>query len=143
MLCADEPPVLRLLFVRRFLCRDCGAVCTVVPQEVAPGRLYSIATIALALVLFGVQGVPAEEIFSRLSPIARQGFDHRRWRVLDRWVRSIRQAKLFSKMTLAFSEDTPSVRAAAAGFAQKLGALSRRIRGPLEETVVDGAMMAI
>ena len=140
---AEEKAATRTLFVRRFLCRDCGAVITVVPREVAPGRLYAAGAIALALVLFGVAGLPAEQILERLRPTSERGHDRRRWRVLDRWLSSIREGRLFPRLPAAPPSEATPLRRMSAFYARQLAARSRRLEAEFEALAMDGVMMAI
>ena len=52
----DDPPVIRVLPVRRYRCAECGQTCTVGPREVIPGRYYSQSAIGLAMVLYSLEG---------------------------------------------------------------------------------------
>ena len=73
--------------VRRFLCVACGAVMTVVPMEVAPGRWYAAPAIVWALALFGVLGLRLWEIRRLVHPdVTRAPDDRRPWRQVARWL---------------------------------------------------------
>jgi len=137
-----DGPVELVLFLRRFRCRNCGSVVTVAPREVVTRRRYSACAIALALVLFGVDRLSSGRVLERLKPGGPQGYDQRRWRVLDRWVSAMREGRVF-RLRHPPPCEAPTVRSAAAIFARQLAAFSRKFAGPLEELAVDGAMMAI
>lgn len=82
-----QAPVERTIFVRRFLCLACGAVMTVVPQQVAPGRWYAAPAIVWALALFGVLGLRLWEIRALVQPdVTRPAGDRTPWRQVARWV---------------------------------------------------------
>ena len=70
---------------RRYRCRACGAVLTVVPREVLPGFWYAAPAIAVALALYGVEGVSAREVRSRVSAWAIIGTSTG-WPSLRRWI---------------------------------------------------------
>lgn len=73
---------------RKFECQACGAVMTVVPAGVLPGRHYSGSAIALALFLWLVEGLADRVVRERVGawPIARRG-RRRGWPQLYRWMR--------------------------------------------------------
>ena len=85
---APGGPALELLVhARRFLCRACRAVMTVVPEVVAQGRWYSAAAIIWALALFGLCGQTAAAVRARVQPAAAgSGGPGSGWRQLARWV---------------------------------------------------------
>ena len=139
----DSGPETHRLFVRRFLCLACRAVLTVVPREVVPGHRYAAPAIALALVLFGVLGQPAEDVRAHIAVAPRAGFDGRRWRQLDRWPAALTDGRLFAGLVMAGGEDGAGARAACAHFARQLAARSRRIHGDIAELAMDAALMAI
>jgi hypothetical protein len=92
-------PVEVTLRVRRYLCRPCQAVIVVVPLGVIAGRLFAAAAIGLALVLFGVEGLPLGEVRRRVSPWRHVGAAaHGSWLGLRRWVRAIRAGRLFASV---------------------------------------------
>lgn len=90
----DQAPALCELFVRRYRCKICKALCTVGPREMLTQRLYSASAIGWALALFGVLGLAAAMVRERVSPWARWGTSARRWPTLLRWVKAIRSRGL-------------------------------------------------
>lgn len=89
-------PELRLTWVRRYLCTKCGATPTVAPREVLTRRLFSASAIALALALFGVSAMASTEVRARISPWAVVGATAAAsWSSLRRWVRAVRDGRLF------------------------------------------------
>jgi hypothetical protein len=93
--------------VRRYQCQACGAVILVVPRGVLARRLYSARAIGLALAVFGVLGETVTEVRRRVNPWRTVGpTAHGTWRTLKRWIRAIREGRLFA----------PSVRRSPATF---------------------------
>lgn len=100
----SEQASLVTLRVRRYLCRGCGAVATVLPRGVAARRQYAATAIGLALFLLGVVGLAMRKVRERVSPLALS-FEAGAWATVRRWVRAIEQGLLFG-----------SIRASPAGF---------------------------
>jgi hypothetical protein len=76
------------LSVRKYECQACGAVMTVVPRGVLPGRLYTGPSIALALWLWLVTGLRDVAVRARVCGWRIAGADGGRgWAQLYRWVR--------------------------------------------------------
>jgi len=95
-------PVEITLRVRRYVCRPCAAVIVVVPLGIVAGRLFSAAAIGLALVLFGVVGLPMAEVRRRTSPWRRVGLSAQgSWLGLRRWIGAIRERRLFASVRRA------------------------------------------
>ena len=93
---ATAPPEVGEVVCRRYHCLACGAVLLVVPRGILRRRLYSAGAIALALALWGVDGLAAGEVRVRISPwhvvgdAAATG-----WASLRRWARAVRAFTLF------------------------------------------------
>jgi hypothetical protein len=82
----DERPEVTEVTVRRYRCRGCGAVVTVVPRGVAPRLRYRLRAVAWALGRWW-QGVSAAEVRREVSPFEHVGEEARRgWPSLRRWV---------------------------------------------------------
>ena len=93
------PPSLRELLVRRYRCRRCAAILTVVPCEVAPRRHYAATAIALALVLYGVLGQSQAKVRSAVSSDGAVGLCATyRFRTLTRWVDAVARRSLFAAL---------------------------------------------
>ena len=60
--------VLRLVWVRRYLCTACDASMTVVPREVLTKRLYSGAAIGMCMALFGLCAMSLSTMRALVSP---------------------------------------------------------------------------
>ena len=83
---ADDRPVTIVVSVRRYLCRGCAAVLTVVPAEVVPRRHYSRPAIALALARLGLLDERPAEVRRAVSPW--ETFDSG-WPTLGRWQEAV------------------------------------------------------
>jgi hypothetical protein len=94
-LAPGEAPALCGLFLRRYRCTICKALCTVGPRELLTQRLYSVSAIGWGLALFGVLGLAAAAVRQRVSPWAIWGTSARRWPTLLRWVKAIRARRLW------------------------------------------------
>lgn len=91
-----SPPRLREVRVRRYACRCCDAVLTVVPREVAPRRHYAATAVALALALVGVLGRSQAEVRAAVSEDVVVGACATyRWRTPSRWVDAVAARALF------------------------------------------------
>lgn len=90
----DATPTLWEVVLRRYRCTDCHRVCTVAPRGIATCFRYSLASIALAFVLWGLWNRTAAATRASVSPWHLVGDSTRgTWRSLGRWAR--RAAKLF------------------------------------------------
>jgi hypothetical protein len=93
---ATAPPAVGEILCRRYACQHCGAVLQVVPRGILRRRLYSAAAIALALALWGVDGLAAVEVRRRVSPWGLVGAAAAAgWASLRRWACAVRSAALF------------------------------------------------
>ncbi len=122
-LAPEGAPQDTVVAARRFLCRACGGVLLVVPRGVAAGRHYAAAVIAWAMALFGVVGLPPDEVRRRCSPDKVVGYAAAgRWATLRRWATAVRTGRLFARarIRLAAADKTP--RQIAARAAQTLAA---------------------
>jgi Domain of unknown function (DUF6431) len=90
----QRPPTVEVLRVRRYRCRHCSALITVVPREVEPRRHYSRPAIAMALALMGLVACSSPEIREAISPWRTTTTSA--WRTLPRWIDAVRRGTLFS-----------------------------------------------
>ncbi len=96
------PPQIVVITARRYRCQHCSAVIFVVPRGVMRGRLFSAAAIAWALWLFGMQGLPPSRVRAAVSPWQTAGATAAAgWAQLRRWVRDVRQGRLFGGLPSA------------------------------------------
>lgn len=104
---ADAAPEIVVVVVRRYRCRRCKAVITVVPREVEPRRHYSRPAIALALARHGLFGEAAATVRRAVSPwkvAATTG-----WRTLRRWQRAVRDGRLFPTVRIGAAATTRAI----------------------------------
>ena len=92
----DEQPQTVLIRARRYRCRRCRAVVSVVPRGVLPRRYYSGCAIALALALYGVVEQTLAEVRRKVSSWSIVGATAcGGWATLRRWVQAVRDKELF------------------------------------------------
>lgn len=131
-------PEVRLLLVRRYRCRRCGGVTTVLPRGLAARRHYSASAIGLSLCLFGMRGLTLGETRRRVCTW-RWSSEPERWTTLGGWVAAIEQGRLFSAVRpspVSFSLRRRAERAAATLCGLALEA------GSLEAQAFEGAALA-
>lgn len=105
----DDPPTTIAIDVRRYRCRACAAILTVLPRGLVPRRHFSAGAIALALACYGLAGQSQRAVRQRISPWAVVGDAARAgWATLGRWTAAIGRGALF-----------PFVRAMPAGFTSR------------------------
>lgn len=130
--------------VRRYQCQACGAVMLVVPRGVITRRLYSARAIGLALAVFGVLGDTVTAVRRRVSPWRTVGpAAHGTWHTLRRWIRAIRERRLFV-LSVRRSPTTFTARQVAERAAVTLAALAPvgLAALPIEARVFAGAGLA-
>lgn len=81
-------PAALVLLVRRYLCLVCGAVMTVVPRGVVPGRVYSALAIVVGLASWAIQRLASAVVRARVSPWPHVA-DPRQWAMPGRWVDAV------------------------------------------------------
>jgi len=85
-----------VLWLRRYLCRACGAVLTVVPRGILRCRRYCAFAIAWALALFGLLRLPAKIVRERMTCWRETPWTtNPAWAAVIRWVRAVRDRRLF------------------------------------------------
>ncbi len=92
-LCPNEPTTIVTIPLRRYLCRRCGAVITVVPRGLVPRLHYGAVALGLALLWLGVIGDSFAHVRRRLSPW-KVSFDGVGWATLRRWIADIDAGRL-------------------------------------------------
>lgn len=91
-----------VIAARRYRCRRCSAVIMVVPQGVVRRRLFSSGAIGLALWLFGPKHLPPSRVRRAVSPWQSAGATAAAgWAQLRRWLRDVRNGKLFGGLPVA------------------------------------------
>lgn len=131
-------PELRTIWVRRYRCRLCGGLTTVLPRGLTARRHYSASAIGLSLCLFGMRGLSLGETRRRVCPW-RAGFETERWTTLPGWITAIAEGRLLSGVRPSppsFSLRDHAARAAATLCARWPGG------GSLEAQAFQGAALA-
>lgn len=90
-------PETQVVRVRRYRCRRCGGLTTVLPRGLTARRHYSASAIGLALCLHGLRGLSIGETRLRVCTW-RVGFETARWSTLPLWVAAIGQGRLFPQV---------------------------------------------
>lgn len=91
---AGARPELLVIRVRRYRCRHCRAVCTVVPRGVVRRRHFGAGAIGWALFLYGHERQPARAVRDRLGGYGSQ--EAADWITLRRWRAAVADGRLFS-----------------------------------------------
>lgn len=134
---AGEPQV-RVVSVRRYRCRRCGGLTTVLPRGLTAPRHYSASAIGLALCLHGLRGLSVGET-RRCICTWPAGFETERWTTLASWLAAIEQRRLFA--VVRPSLPGASLRSKAERAAATLCALAFTSSG-VEVQVFEGAALA-
>lgn len=133
-LAAGERGGLVTIAARRYRCRRCGGVITVVPRGVAPRRHFAATAIGLALLLVGTVGAALIDVRRRVSPWSAS-FEADTWVTVRRWLRAIDQGRLF-----------PSIRASPVAFSLRQraerAAMTLIAMAPAAAEVPEAAVMA-
>jgi Domain of unknown function (DUF6431)/zinc-finger of transposase IS204/IS1001/IS1096/IS1165 len=109
---ADGEPTTLELDVRRYRCRTCGAVSTVLPRGLVPRRHFSSAAIGQALLRYGRLQQSRREVRRHTSPwrivgdAAQAG-----WATLGRWIGALAGRGLFGQVRAAPAAFTARQRA--------------------------------
>jgi hypothetical protein len=131
-------PEIRTLRVRRYRCRRCGGLTTVLPRGLTARRHYSGSAIGLSLCLYGMQRLSVGETRRRVCAW-RFGFEPERWTTLSTWLAAIEEGRLFGQVRPCpptFSTREHAERAAATLCGLALSA------GTLDEQAFEGAALA-
>ena len=131
-------PEIRVIAVRRYRCRCCGGLTTVLPRGLTARRHYSASAIGLSLCLYGLQRLSISETRRRVCAW-RISTDSERWTTLPGWVAAIQQGRLFTGVRL--SPPAFTVRECAERAAATLCSLTI-VMGPLDAQVFDSAAHA-
>lgn len=119
-----------VLRLRRYRCRACRAVLTVVPRGVLLGRRFSAFAIAWALALFGLLGLPVIAVRTRVTSWRAAPFTtNLAWASLLRWARAVHDGRLFPGLPRAAPPAT--LRRIAQRAAMALGGEAPAERGEL------------
>jgi hypothetical protein len=88
----DAEPVTHEIDGRRYRCGACESVILVVPRGVAARRHFRAEAIAIALWLYGVLGLTAAAVRTRVAGAAEASG---RFRSLVRWIAAVADGQLF------------------------------------------------
>ena len=124
---------------RRYQCRGCGAIVTVLPRGLVARRHYAAAAIGLALLLVGVLGKRLLEVRRRVCAW-QSSFEAGEWAEPRRWLRAIEQGGLFAALRASPPEWTMRQRAERA--AMTLVAMAPPPVEDMEAAVMLGAAQA-
>jgi hypothetical protein len=92
---AGDAPTCITIRVRRYRCRACGAVVTVVPLGVAVRRHFGAGTLGLAIALWG-QGCQARQLRDRLGGLGAP--EVHGWVTLRRWTAALVRGALLPRL---------------------------------------------
>jgi hypothetical protein len=135
---ASGIPEVRTLRVRRYRCRLCGGLTTVLPRGLTARRHYSASAIGLSLCLYGMRGLSIGETRWRVCAW-RAGFNPECWTTLPTWVSAIEQGRLFAKVRPSPASFTIRERAERAAAMLCSLALAG---GSIEEQAFEGGALA-
>ena len=133
-----EAPQVALQQVRRYRCRACGRVMRVTHQGLLKGKHYGAATIAEALVRWGLLREPAERVRRALSPW-RAGAASTGWRSLQRWAEQAVEGRIWQAVSTSLQAP---VRALAERAALVLASMATSVEGGLMAQLWEAAMHA-
>lgn len=136
---ARSTPEIRTLRVRRYRCRLCGGLTTVLPRGLTARRHYSASAIGLSLCLYGMQRLSLGETRRRVCAW-RLALEPERWTTLPGWVAAIEQGRLFAQVRPC--PPTFTVRDRAERAAATLCALALGQRAIEEQAFEGGALAA-
>jgi hypothetical protein len=134
----DESSEIRSAWVRRYRCRRCDAITTVVPRGIARRHAYGVVAIVLALGKWAVEERSAREVRGEVSPFGIVGTTAATgWASLGRWARGA--ARLFPGLP-ALCE--PTQRALAGHVLAFVASFAPRTTGALLLDALEGASHA-
>jgi hypothetical protein len=92
-----KPGVL-VLRVRRYRCRRCGAITTVLPRGLLARRYYSGGAIALGLLLLGVRGQSVQQVRSAVCAWPVSFESPGQWNTVSKWLQAICEKRLYPQV---------------------------------------------
>ena len=90
--------VKREVACRRYRCKACTAVLTVLPEAALARKHFSGAAMALALALWGLCGWSAAQVRAVVGGRMPSGGRPRGWRTLTRWARQVADGTLWASL---------------------------------------------
>lgn len=131
-------PSTRTLLVRRFICRSCAAVITVLPRQILARRHFSAGAIGLALFVYGKLRGTAAHVAER---VGLWGRGPGAWRTVRRWLAAIEDGRLFQGVRSSPGDWAPRRRAERAAMTLAARSLLPET-APEEARVFTGAPVA-
>lgn len=131
---ASDPPEQVVLLVRRYRCRNCGAIVMSMPRGVLRRALYGAVAVGMALALWA-QGESSAGVRRQVSPWHSSGSERfHGWRSLRRW--AARAAELWCGLRL----DAARPLGRARQLVSQLAARAVSAAGNVVELVAEGAL---
>lgn len=93
-----EAPKILVLRVRRYRCRRCGGITTVLPRGLVAQRYYSSSAIGLALLLFGVRRQRMQEVRQAVCSWPLSFESPQQWNTLGKWLRAVSEQRLYRQV---------------------------------------------
>jgi hypothetical protein len=91
-------PGILVLRVRRYRCRRCGDITTVLPRGLLARRYYSAGAIALGLLLLGVMGESVQRVRDAICAWAVSFESPGQWNTLGKWVAAVTEKRLYPQV---------------------------------------------
>jgi len=134
----DGPPVVQTVAARRYRCRHCGGITTVLPRGLCARRHYSASAIGLSFCLYGLLRLTVGQTRQRICA-AQHSFEPQSWTTLRTWLTAVEQSRLLPRVRRSppsFSPKQRAERIAAALCAHAAGT------GSLAQQAFSGAALA-
>ena len=136
---AGAAPRVITILTRRFRCRPCRAVFSVVPRGLTARRHFSASAIGLGLLLYGVERRRAAEV---AKEVGLWGPPPSAWRTLARWSQAVEVGTLLVRARVRAGPSEWPRRERASRAAMTLAALAPSSSGPIASRVMAGAALA-
>jgi len=92
-----KPGVL-VLRVRRYRCRGCGAITTVLPRGLIARRYYSGGALSLGLLLLGVRGQSMHQVRGAVCAWQVSFESAGQWNTVSKWLRAVSEKRLYPQV---------------------------------------------
>jgi hypothetical protein len=126
------------LHARRYVCRSCAAVITVVPRQVLARRHFGAGAIGFALFVYGKLRAAAGHVAKR---VGLWGRGPGAWRTVRRWLAAVEDGRLFRGVRASPGGWSPRRRAERAAMTLAARSLLPET-APEEARVFEGAAVA-
>jgi len=93
-----EAPRVGVVRVRRYRCRRCGAITTVLPRGLVARRYYSSSAIGLALLLYGVRREPMQQVRQTVCAWPVSFESPQQWNTLSKWLKAVSEHRMYSQV---------------------------------------------